>query len=77
LGARGCLAGEARFSYLRKADDAILGGVDGEVAAHERTWTGNLRATSLSNQHFASADNLATKALHAEACAGVVVDVLT
>ena len=70
------LAGETATFDLLEVDDAVFGGVDGEVAAHERAIAGNLRATGLADQYFAFADFLATKALHAEACTGVVVDVL-
>ena len=77
LCSRCCLAGETSLLNLLERDDAVLGCVDSEVAAHEGSRASYLGASSLTHKHFAGADSLATKALHAEACAGVVVDVLT
>lgn len=76
LGAWGGLAGETAGADLLERDHAILGGVNGEVAAHERTFAGNLRATGLANQDFAFRNLLATEAFDAQAGTGVVVDVL-
>lgn len=76
MGATFGLAGETASLDLLEADDAVFGGVDSEVAAHEGAVASDLGATGLAHEHFSGADFLATKAFHAEARTGVVVDVL-
>lgn len=71
----GGFAGETASFDFFEADDAVFGGVDGEVAAHVGTVTSLLGRAGLANQDFAGADFLAAKTLDAEALTGVVVDV--
>lgn len=77
LGTSNGLAGKLALLYLLEADNTSLSGVNSVVTADERTRAGNLRATSLAYEYFACAHFLATKALNAKACTGVVMDVLT
>ena len=69
-------AGKCGLFDSLEADDAVFCSVDGEVTADVRTFASDLRAAGLADEDFTCRDFLATKALHAEACAGVVVDVL-
>ena len=68
-------AGEVSFLGLNKLDDAIFGGVDGEIAGHVSAWACNFRSTSLTDENFAVFDFLATEALDAKALASIVMDV--
>lgn len=61
------------FLGLYKDDLTIDSCMDGEVAAHERAWAGDLRSAGLANEYFASANRLTTKTLDAEALTSVVV----
>lgn len=76
LGAEGGLAGETGLFYLRKAHHAVFGSVNSIVAAEEGARTSYFGAASLTNKHLTRVDRLATKALHAKALPGIVVDVL-
>lgn len=71
-----CATGERSFFDFVEADDAIFCCMDREVAADVGTRAGDFGATCLAHEHFTCRDFLAAKALHAEARAGVVVDVL-
>ena len=68
-------AREVRLLRLHESDNAIFRGMDRKIAAHVSTWASNLSATGLAHENFAVANSLATKTLHTEALAGIVVDV--
>ena len=68
-------AGEVVLFGLDEGDDTIFGGVDGEIARHISTLASELRSASLADENFAGFNLLATKALDAQALAGIVVDI--
>ncbi len=70
-------ASERAFLDLFEEHSTSFCGVDSEVAADVGAWAGNLGAAGLAYEYFAFIHFLATKALNAQASAGVVVDVLT
>lgn len=69
--------GKTASADLLESHDTIFGGVNREVATHERTFAGNLSAASLAYENLARGDLLAAETLDAQAGTGVVVDVLT
>ena len=69
-------AGKRTFFHLFEEYSTSFCGVDSEVFADVGTWAGNFSATGLAYEYFAFIHFLATKALNAQASAGVVVDVL-
>lgn len=76
MGPRHRLTGKLALLDLLEAYDAVFCGVNGEVAADEGAGAGDFSTAGLANEDFAGVNFLATKALYAEASAGVVVDVL-
>lgn len=64
---------ERAFFDLLETYDAVLRGVNCEVAANVGTWTSNFGATSLANQDFSLRNFLPAKSLNTEARAGIVV----
>ena len=76
LRARLGATGKTTFFDLAKSDNAIFSGMNSVVAAYKSARASDFGAASLANNNFACAHFLATKALHAKASAGVVVDVL-
>lgn len=73
--ARERLAGEVGLFGFDEGDDAVLGGMDGEIAGDVGPLASNLRGASLTDDDFAVFDSLATKTLHAETLAGVIMDI--
>ena len=69
------LAGEVGLFGLDEGDDAVSGGMDGEIAGDVGSLASNLRGASLADDDFAVLDFLATKTLHAETLAGVIMDI--
>ena len=67
------LAGEVALFGLYEDYFTIDSSMDGEVAAHESAWAGNLGSASLTDENFASLDLLATETLDAKSLAGIVV----
>lgn len=63
------------FFGFDKANSAVDGGVNSEIAAHEGAWAGDFGCASLADEDFASFDFLATKAFDAKTLAGIVVQV--
>ena len=66
----GGFAGEALGFDLTEANDAVFGGMDGEVAAEVGAGAGLFGFADLADEDCTSRDFLATKTLHAEALAG-------
>jgi hypothetical protein len=64
----------ADFAGL-EGDDAVFGGVDGEVTAHFGAGTGTLGHADLADDDLAGLNFLAAKKLNAKALAGAVVDI--
>ena len=72
-GARHALAREVILLGLDDDNLAVDSGMNGEIAAHESAWAGNLGSASLTDENFASLDLLATETLDAKSLAGIVV----
>lgn len=69
-------AGKRAFFHFFEEYCTCFCGVDSEVFADVSTCAGDFGATGLADEYFACIHFLATKALNAQASAGVVVDVL-
>jgi hypothetical protein len=70
-------AAEALNAYFAKANHAVFGGMNSEVAAYKCAITGKFGLADLPNDNFTSVDFLATKTLHTQALAGGVMNVFT
>ena len=68
-------AGEVGFFGFDEVNGAVNGSVDTVVAGEESARAGDLAATGLADDNFASFDGLATETFDAEALTCVVVDV--
>lgn len=74
-GAGDGFAGEVGLFGFDEGDDAVFGGVDGEIAGEVGAGTGDFGATGLADEDFASFDFLATEAFDAEALTSIIVNV--
>ena len=75
LRASGGFAGKTFGFDLTEANDAVFGGMDGEVAAEVGAGAGLFGFADLADEACTSRDFLAAEALHAEALTRGVVDV--
>ena len=69
-------AREVGLLSLDEGDDAISGGVNGEIARHIGAFASNLSGTSLADENFSVLDGLATKTLDTETLTCIIMDIL-